>query len=100
MFTFCIQKVSTANPRPASVAPLVRSLFSLFTPTPLCLPSTPEQDTIRVEARDFHKDPVDAIREEIHRRYANKVSCPSLSLRRIPSVARQRMLPSSGRCIR
>jgi hypothetical protein len=29
----------------------------------------PEQDTIRVEARDFHKDPVDAIREEIHRRY-------------------------------
>ncbi|GAA5952224.1 hypothetical protein JCM8115_003540 [Rhodotorula mucilaginosa] len=32
-----------------------------------------QKDTIRVEARDFHKDPVDAIREEIHRRYANKV---------------------------
>ncbi|GAA5871221.1 hypothetical protein JCM5296_007404 [Sporobolomyces johnsonii] len=32
-----------------------------------------QKDTIRVEARDFAKDPVDAIREEIHRRYANKV---------------------------
>ncbi|GAA5828041.1 hypothetical protein JCM11251_005704 [Rhodosporidiobolus azoricus] len=32
-----------------------------------------QKDTIRVEARDFSKDPVDAIREEIHRRYANRV---------------------------
>ncbi|GAA6043185.1 hypothetical protein JCM8097_008717, partial [Rhodosporidiobolus ruineniae] len=30
-------------------------------------------DIIRVEPRDFHKPPADAIREEIHRRYANKV---------------------------
>ncbi|GAA5873674.1 hypothetical protein JCM8547_002672 [Rhodosporidiobolus lusitaniae] len=32
-----------------------------------------QKDIIRVEPRDFAKDPVDAIREEIHRRYANKV---------------------------
>lgn len=31
------------------------------------------QDTIKVEPKDFGKDPVDAIKEEIHRRYANKV---------------------------
>lgn len=35
----------------------------------LCL----QKDTIRVEARDFGKDPVVALREEINRRYANKV---------------------------
>ncbi|KAM0752490.1 hypothetical protein T439DRAFT_312667 [Meredithblackwellia eburnea MCA 4105] len=32
-----------------------------------------QKDTICIEARDFGKDPVDAIREAIHRRYANKV---------------------------
>ncbi|SCV68036.1 BQ2448_157 [Microbotryum intermedium] len=32
-----------------------------------------QRDTIRVEPRDFGKDPVVAIREEIQRRYANKV---------------------------
>ncbi|GAA5893126.1 hypothetical protein JCM6882_003892 [Rhodosporidiobolus microsporus] len=32
-----------------------------------------QKDIIRVEARDFAKDPADAIREEIHRRYANRV---------------------------
>ncbi|GAA5979933.1 hypothetical protein JCM11641_007590 [Rhodosporidiobolus odoratus] len=32
-----------------------------------------QKDTVRVEPRDFNKDPVAAIREEIHRRYANKV---------------------------
>lgn len=34
----------------------------------------PVQDTIRVQARDFGKDPAEAIKQEIHRRYANKVS--------------------------
>ncbi|GAA5923777.1 DNA-directed RNA polymerase III subunit RPC25 [Sporobolomyces koalae] len=32
-----------------------------------------QKDTIRVEARDFAKPPAEAIKEEIHRRYANKV---------------------------
>ncbi|KAI5481853.1 DNA-directed RNA polymerase III subunit RPC8 [Pseudohyphozyma bogoriensis] len=32
-----------------------------------------QKDTIRVEPRDFGKDPAVAIREEINRRYANKV---------------------------
>ncbi|GAA5994435.1 DNA-directed RNA polymerase III subunit RPC25 [Rhodotorula paludigena] len=32
-----------------------------------------QKDVIRVEPRDFHKDPAEAIREEIHRRYANRV---------------------------
>ncbi|GAA6019056.1 hypothetical protein JCM10207_006302 [Rhodosporidiobolus poonsookiae] len=32
-----------------------------------------QKDTIRVEPRDFHKEPADAIKEEIHRRYANRV---------------------------
>ncbi|ORY59905.1 RNA polymerase III subunit Rpc25-domain-containing protein [Leucosporidium creatinivorum] len=32
-----------------------------------------QKDTIRVEAKDFGKDPVAALREEIHRRYANKI---------------------------
>ncbi|KAK4695519.1 DNA-directed RNA polymerase III subunit RPC8, partial [Phenoliferia sp. Uapishka_3] len=32
-----------------------------------------QKDTIRVEPRDFGKDPVVALREEIHRRYANKI---------------------------
>jgi len=32
------------------------------------------QDTIRVQARDFGKDPAEAIKQEIHRRYANKAS--------------------------
>ncbi|KAL8293747.1 hypothetical protein RQP46_000448 [Phenoliferia psychrophenolica] len=32
-----------------------------------------QKDTIRVEPRDFGKDPAVAIREEIHRRYANKI---------------------------
>ncbi|BGP39290.1 DNA-directed RNA polymerase III complex subunit Rpc25 [Rhodotorula kratochvilovae] len=32
-----------------------------------------QKDTIRVEPRDFSKDPAEAIREEIHRRYANRV---------------------------
>ena len=31
------------------------------------------QDTIRVEPRDFAKPPAEAIKEEIHRRYSNKV---------------------------
>lgn len=33
-----------------------------------------QKDTIRVESQDFGKDPLEAIKEEIHRRYANKVS--------------------------
>ncbi|GAA6059858.1 hypothetical protein JCM10212_007063 [Sporobolomyces blumeae] len=32
-----------------------------------------QKDTIKVEPRDFSKDPAQAIQEEIHRRYANKV---------------------------
>lgn len=32
-----------------------------------------QRDTIRVEPRDFGKEPAVAIKEEIHRRYANKV---------------------------
>ncbi|BGO98730.1 DNA-directed RNA polymerase III complex subunit Rpc25 [Rhodotorula toruloides] len=32
-----------------------------------------QKDTIKVEPRDFDKEPAEAIREEIHRRYANKV---------------------------
>lgn len=83
MFTFCIHKVSSANTRPASAVPAFPlTLLSLHLDRLSTL--LPKQDTIRVEARDFHKDPVDAIREEIHRRYANKVSCPSLSLWRTP----------------
>ncbi|TNY18248.1 RNA polymerase III subunit Rpc25-domain-containing protein [Rhodotorula diobovata] len=38
-----------------------------------------QKDTIRVEPRDFSKDPIDAIREGIHRRYANRV-IPSVGL--------------------
>ncbi|GAA5910688.1 DNA-directed RNA polymerase III subunit RPC25 [Sporobolomyces salmoneus] len=32
-----------------------------------------QKDTIRVEPRDFAKPPAEAIKEEIHRRYSNKV---------------------------
>ncbi|GAA5882850.1 hypothetical protein JCM16303_002494 [Sporobolomyces ruberrimus] len=32
-----------------------------------------QKDTIRVESRDFAKPPAEAIKEEIHRRYSNKV---------------------------
>lgn len=66
MFTFCIQKV---RPSPSLVA-LTSSPLLTADPTPLL------QDTIRVEPRDFSKDPIDAIREGIHRRYANRVSSP------------------------
>lgn len=68
MFTFCIQKVSIFF-----LLLCYSSAHSL--PRPPQKPARPrEQDTIRVEAKDFGKDPVAALREEIHRRYANKVS--------------------------
>lgn len=47
---------------PASPRPAHRSLVSRRL-----------QDTIKVEPRDFDKEPAEAIREEIHRRYANRV---------------------------
>lgn len=56
MFTFCIQRVSSSPP-PISSAELMKEL----------------EDTIRVEARDFGKPIHQALREEINRRYANRV---------------------------
>ncbi|SGY97200.1 BQ5605_C035g11388 [Microbotryum silenes-dioicae] len=76
MFTFCIQRVSTP--------PSHLLLTPRLTATPFPVPNRRSRrrlwtfrnrlnDTIRVEPRDFGKDPVVAIREEIQRRYANKV---------------------------
>ena len=60
------------------------------------------QDTIRVQARDFGKDPAEAIKQEIHRRYANKASTLGLIEQRHGRADwpwRMQVIPEVGLCI-